>query len=155
MFGSFAILSLMVISIESATTVGRIKNKLGKCLDADGGISNGRRVQLWECLYNFNQVFTYDQDGRIKIGAEGDFCLDVDEAQNKPQAWDCHINNNNQNMEVVASDEAGYYNIICTDCPGGRAGYCLTQPSLGDNQNGDSTEMAECNDGDEQKFRFG
>ena len=74
---------------------------LGKCLDVAGGVNaNGTKAQLWDCIGNGHQRWTYDKASRHVLNPETGRCLDATGQSSangtQIQIWACNTQTNQQ-----------------------------------------------------------
>lgn len=99
-----------VTAASGAGATGTLRQWGGsnKCLDDSGyGKSSGAAVDLWSCTGNWNQNWTFAQDGTVRVN--GNLCLDVvgESTQNyaKMQLWACNSGDNAQQWRVGSNSQ--------------------------------------------------
>jgi hypothetical protein len=106
------------IPAEAQTYWGTIGNyHSGKCLDDTNGYSgNGNQQQIWTCLYNLNQEWTfYNASGNtVLIQNEKSFkCLDMlgGSSANGTHVviWGCNSSDDAQRWYLIPTDIAHWY----------------------------------------------
>lgn len=114
-----------------------------KCMDISGrGTQNGTQAQLWDCLDQENQKFTYTSAGELRV--YGNKCLDASgdgrTAGTRVQIWDCHGGDNQKWTLNGSGTITGKASGLCIGTVNGASG------------TGSALQLANCSDAAVQRW---
>lgn len=132
------------------------QNAPGMCLDANGyGNSNGTVVDIWNCVGQTNESFTFVPLGngiyQIHPSYNSSLCLDVNGGGNSPSGttvdlWACVAGANNEQFQLI-NDGGNVYELAPQNAPGLRVEVLNSGTA-----NGTQVEVSTANSGSNQKW---